>query len=248
MEIKKSSEIAASERTTTISIGGSRVGKTHFIGTACDVRRVFILDTEDGLKTIADKKFDYFTANNWTEVQQVLNWYMSEGHSNYDVFAIDSINRLQHYMLDAIKADSAAVGVSGDKYKGEMTMNKWGLLTAQTKKIVDLLTKLCPTSVHMNVTAMESKDEVTGMVMLYPALSGAFKHEILGYFDTILYHKAGIEKGEQKYWCQLAADSRVQAGTRLQVLRTTYGNVMPNDYACIHNALISSNGTAQQGV
>lgn len=242
-----------STRTTSISIGTSRVGKTHFIGTIADCGKLFILDTEDGLRTIEDKKFDYVTANTWQEAMNVLNWYMEEGYKKYTHFALDSLNRLQVYLIDAVVRDSGSVvkdknnNPVKDSNQGQMTMNKWGIVTAQTKKIVDLLTKVCPSSVHMNVTAMESKDEVTGITKLYPALSGAFKHEALGYFDSILYHRAAIDSGVQKFWIQLGADGRIDAGTRLQSVKKMYGAVMPNDYACIHNTLTSSNDTTNKG-
>ena len=235
MEIKSSKDTVDSTRTTSISIGASRTGKTHLIGTMCDVGKVFIIDAEDGLKTIRGKDYDYYTVNNWKETEDILNWFMSGGHSKYTHLAIDSINRIQAYLVASVTVDADEHG----KNKGVMTMSKWGIVGAKLRKIVDVLTKQSPTSVHMNVTAMESKDEVTGATMLYPSLSGAFKHEILGYFDTIMYHRAGVDKGEQKYWIQLGADARIQAGTRIQKLKETYGNVMPVDYACIHDSLKS---------
>jgi len=235
MEIQSSDSIATTTRTTSISIGASRVGKTHFIGTACDVQRVFVLDAENGLQSIVGKKFDFYTVNTWDETQQVLNWFMTEGYSKYDMIAVDSINRIQAYLVDKIKTEKDEHG----KNAGMMTINKWGMVAAYLKKVVDVLTKQCPVSVHMNVTAMESKDEVTGATMLYPALGGAFKHEILGYFDSILYHRAGLEGTEQKYWIQLGADSRIIAGTRIQKLKEQFGTVMPNDYANIYNAIRS---------
>lgn len=234
MEIKDSSSIKQNNRTTSISIGASRVGKTHFIGTMADVGKLLILDAEDGLKTIRDKKFDYVTVNNWVETEEALNWVMTNSlDGGYTHFAVDSLNRVQTYFIEYITAEKDEHG----KNAGMMTMNKWGVVLAKIRKIVDVLTKQLPLSVHMNVTAMESKDEVTGATMLYPALSGTFKHEVLGYFDTILYHRAALDNGNQKYWCQLGADSRIIAGTRIQELKNKFGDVMPNDYAHIHEAL-----------
>ena len=248
MEIKKSSDITTTTRTTSVSIGTSRVGKTYFIGTIADCGKLFVLDTEDGLRTIQHKSFDYKTVSNAVEAREVLNWFMGGGHKDYTHFALDSLNRWQAYVLDSIKENSIVLApeAGNDSHKGVMTMNKWGLLTAYTKKIVTVLTTLCPTSVHMNVTAMESKDEVSGLTKLYPALGGAFKHEALGFFDSILYHRAAIDNGEQKFWIQLGADGRIDAGTRLQEVKAKYGQVMPNDYACIYNEL-SSNVATKQG-
>jgi len=229
MEIQKSSTIATNKRTTTISIGASRVGKTHFIGTIADHSKLFILDLEDGLKTIAGKSFDYKTCNTWVEAEQVMAWFFTGGQSEYTHFAIDSINRLQSYLVDDVKEKPDEHG----KNKGMMTINKWGIVGAKLKKVIDMCTKQLTTSVHMNVTAMESKDEVTGATMLYPSLAGAFKHEVLGYFDTIMFHRTALDKGEQKYWIQLAGDTRIQAGTRIQSLKDKYGAIMPCDYACI---------------
>lgn len=234
MEIQSSAKITKGGRTTSISIGDSRTGKTHFIGTIAEEgRKLFVLDAEDGLKSIADKSFEYKTVNNWSEAEAVLNWYMSEGHNNYTHLAIDSLNRLQAYLVDDITSKPDEHG----KNAGIMTINKFGILLAKMKKIVDVLTKICPSSVHMNVTAMESKDEVTGAVKLYPALQGSFKHEVLGYFDTILYHKTISDANGQKFWCQIGGDNRVIAGTRLAKLREAFGTQMPNDYKHIAEAM-----------
>ncbi len=235
MDIKSSETISLSTRTTSISIGDSRSGKTYFVGTMCDSKRkVFILDTEGGLETIKDKKFSFCTVNTWDEAKNVLDWYMMEGYKKFEYFVIDSLNRLQTYLIDDITDKPDEHG----KNRGIMTINKFGILSAKLKKVVDVLTKKCPSSVHFIVTAAESKDEVTGATRLYPAIQGSFKFELLGYMDTILYHRSAIDKEGEKFWCQIGSDSRVIAGTRIKKLKDTYGTVMPNSFECIAESLI----------
>ena len=127
-------------------------------------------------------------------------------------------------------------------------MAKYDILAIKLRKVVDGLTKACPTSVHMTAMAGESKDELTGEVKIYPNLQGGFKFDLLGYFDTILYHQMGKDtQGNEMYWCEIAGTQRNCAGTRLQPLKQKFGAVMPSDYRHILEALTGSNGATQQG-
>jgi len=233
MEIKKSGDIANSTKTTSISIGDSRKGKTYFIGTACDLCRVFIIDAESGLKSIKDKKFDFVTVNTWKETEDALTWYLTEGYQNYDLLAIDSITRIQSYLKEQLKDGPDEHG----KNKGNMTMGKYDILAIKLRKVVDVLTKKCPTSVHMTAMAGEFHDELTGATKIYPNLQGGFKFDLLGYFDTIMYHNMAVTKDGEQYWCEIAGSERNCAGTRLAELKATYGKAMPNNYKCIYDAV-----------
>ena len=62
------------------------------------------------------------------------------------------------------------------------------------------------------------------MIKLYPAISGAFKHELLGYFDTILFHNAMTDSSGTKFWCDLGSNSRIIA---LDLLNLENGAVLP---------------------
>jgi hypothetical protein len=81
--------------------------------------------------------------------------------------------------------------------------------------------------------ASEGKDELTGMVKVYPNLQGAFKYDLCGYFDVVLYHDCGEEKGVQRYWVQTSGDRRIVAKSRLQGLK----KIEPNDYTIISNLI-----------
>lgn len=224
LQIQKSSDMKPAERQTILSIGDSRTGKTHFIGTICDHEKVFIINAEDGLATINGKNFDFVKVNNFAEFKEALNWYMTEGYKNYNMLSIDSINRVQSYLQYELDES------------GKLSQNQWGELLATMRKIIDVLSKRCPTSLHITSMAMESRDELTGQVRIYPNVQGSFKFDLTGYFDTVLFHTCALDKdGQTKYWCQIQGDSRVIAGTRHQQFKGLKN--IPSDYGYIKTKL-----------
>jgi len=234
MQIQTSADVVSSTRTTSISVSDSRKGKTHFIGTMADHGKLFVIDVECGLSTITDKKFDFVTVHNWKEIEEALEWYMLEGQKTYTHLAIDSITRIQSYLKEYLIQEPD----SHKKNKGVMTMGKYDTLAIKLRKIVDVLTKQCTSSIHMTAMAQEEKDKLTGAVKIFPNLQGGFKFDLVGYFDTILYNQMGLDaKGNPAYWCEIAGTERNCAGTRLQKVKQAYPKVMPNDYTCIVNAL-----------
>jgi len=220
IEVKKSSDLKANLRQTILSIGDSRTGKTHFIGTMCEHEKVLVINAEDGLATIADKQFDAIKVNSFAQFKEALNWYMSVGHKDYTMLSIDSLNRVQSYLQYELDAD------------GKLSQNQWGEVLATMRKFIDVLSKQCPTSLHITSMAMESKDELTGQIRIYPNIQGSFKYDLTGYFDTVLFHTCAPDKdGSTKYWCQIQGDSRVIAGSRHQALKGMKN--IPADYGFI---------------
>ena len=208
VKIIKSEDMFVNRRQTILSMGDSRTGKTAFLGTICDHEKVLILNAEDGLSTIEGKKFDAIRVTTFKEFKEALNWYLTEGHKDYTMLAVDSINRVQSFLAFELDKD------------GKLTQNQWGEVLATLRKVLEVLQTKCPTGYFMSSMAMESKDELTGRIRIYPNLGGAFKYDLTGYFDTVLYHHAKADtKGETQYYCQLQGDTRVVAGSRLTGLK-----------------------------
>lgn len=223
MEVKKSVNILDDKRVTSLSIGDSGKGKTFFAGTICDHGKPFFIDSEGGLKTVANREFDYVEVNTWEEFTEALMWYYKNCKAEgYTHLVVDSITRLQQYL---------SVGISPE---GKLTQSQWGEVLASLRKVVDRLTKTCPTSLHMSAMAMESKDELSGMIKVFPNIQGAFKYDLAGYFDVVLYHDCADKNGDQIYWVQTQGDQRITARSRLNSVKKLAKNEV-NDYKIIAN-------------
>jgi hypothetical protein len=217
VEIKKSVDILKDAKINTLSIGDSGKGKTHFVGTICDHGNPFVIDSEGGVTTIANKRFDYVKVNTWSEFKEALNWFMINREKNketgevtgYTHLVIDSITRLQNYLVKEIV---------GDDIKNP-TMNQWGDVLAHMRVLLDKLTKQCPVPIHMTAMAMEAKDDITGQVKIYPNLQGSIRYDLAGYFDVVLYHDCGEKDGDQVYWVQTKGDQRTVAKSRLDCIQ-----------------------------
>lgn len=223
MEIKSSKTILDDKRVNSLSIGDSGKGKTFFAGTICDHGNPFFIDSEGGLKTIADKDFEFTEVNTWKEFLDACAWYYNNYQSHsYTHLVVDSFTRLQHYLVKEINAD------------GKLTINQWGEVLAALRKVIDRLTKTCPTSLHVSAMAQESKDELSGSIKIYPNLQGAFKHDLAGYFDVVLYHDCAEKNGDQVYWVQTQGDQRITARSRLNSVHKLNKHEK-NDYEIIAN-------------
>lgn len=208
MKIKKSKDILTSIKVKSLSIGDSGKGKTWFAGSICDHGKPFFIDAESGLSTIANKEFDYVQVNTWDEALAACTWYYQNWEKEgYTHLVVDSITRLQQYLVNKINP------------QGKPTMSEWGEILAHLRSLIDKLTKTCPTSLHVNAMAMESKDELSGGIKIYPNIQGAFKYDLAGYFDTVLYHDCAEKDGKQVYWVQTKGDQRITARNRFDSVK-----------------------------
>lgn len=204
MEVSSSTDIMKEVKVSILSIGDSGKGKTYFSGTICDYGKPFVIGAEGGEMTIADKVFDYKSVATWEEFLNVCAWYFKNyKERGYTHLVVDSITRLQQYL--ALEKDP----------NGKLTMSQWGEVLASLRKVVDRLTKSCPTHLHMTAMAMEDKDDVTGQIKVFPNVQGRFRFDLAGYFDVVLYHDCGEKEGKQVYWVQTQGDQRITAKSRL---------------------------------
>ncbi len=223
MEIQSSKNILKDRRVTSLSIGDSGKGKTFFAGTICNHGKPFFIDSEGGLKTVANHEFDYVSVNSWAEFTSALTWYWSNHkEAGYTHLVVDSFTRLQQYLGRELSPD------------GKLTQAQWGEVLASMRKVIDRLTKECPTSVHVSAMAMESKDDLTGQIKIYPNIQGAFRYDLAGYFDVVLYHDCAEKNGDQVYWVQTKGDQRITARSRLDSVKKLNKHER-NDYAVIAN-------------
>lgn len=204
MQIQSSKDIKVT-KVNSLSVGDSGKGKTHFVGTICDYGKPFVIDAEGGLMTIMGRQFDYTTVNTFKEFQDACAWYVTNYKQHgYTHLVIDSISRVQNHLVFSLSKD------------GKLTQQQWGEVLATLRKIIEWLTKECPTSIHVTSMAAESKDELTGMVKVYPNIQGSMKYDLDGYFDVVLYHDAKDEQGKSIYYVHTHGDNRIIAKNRAQ--------------------------------
>ena len=225
MEIKKSSELMTNAKVNTLSIGDSGKGKTWFAGTIADYGKPFIIDAEKGLMTAANKEFEYTEVDTFKQFGDACKWYMTNYKEHgYTHLVVDSITRLQQYLAREISPDM------------KLTQQQWGEILATLRKTIDWLTKQCPTHVHVTAMAMESKDDITGAIKIYPNIQGAFKYDLAGYFDVVMYHDCGVKGDQQVYWVQTQGDERITARSRLDSIKKLKKHER-NDYGIINDIL-----------
>jgi hypothetical protein len=208
MEIKTANDLKKISKVNTLSIADSGKGKSYFIGTIADFGKPFVIDAEKGLMSALDssknRDFDYVQVDTFGQFSEACSWYAANcEEKGYTHLVVDSITRLQQYLANELSPD------------GKLTINQWGEVLATLRKSVDWLTKKCPTHVHMTAMAMEAKDDVTGMTKIFPNIQGAFKYDLAGYFDVVMYHDCGEKDGQQQYWIQTQGDTRITARSRL---------------------------------
>jgi hypothetical protein len=231
VEVKSSKILSENIQVNSLSIGDSGKGKTYFAGTICDHGKPFVIDAEGGLGTICDKDFDYVAINSYEELEQAYGLFMQTyKEKGYTHLVIDSITRLQQYLAFRINKD------------GKLTQAQWGEVLATLRKMTDGITKqLKEKGIHLHMTAMamESKDELTGQTKIFPNIQGAFKFDLAGYFDIVLYHDCAPGKDKEgkpvtKYWVQTEGDTRITARSRYNSIKKLNRHEISN-YSIIAN-------------
>ena len=225
MEIKKSKDLIKNAKVNTLSIGDSGKGKTFFVGSIADYGKPFVVDAELGLMSAADKDFDHVSVDTFKQFGNACRWYMDNYKEHgYTHLVVDSVSRLQQYLAREISPDM------------KLTQQQWGEILATLRKTIDWLTKQCPTHVHVTAMAMESKDDITGAIKIYPNIQGAFRYDLAGYFDVVMYHDCGEKEGKQVYWVQTQGDQRITARSRLDSIKKL-NKFEINNYGIINDIL-----------
>lgn len=230
MEIKTTSSLRGNAKVNSLSIGDSGKGKTWFAGSIADYGKPFVIDAEKGLATVINKDFDLVEVNSFTEFGDACAWFLKNyEEKGYTHLVVDSITRLQQYLCRELAPD------------GKVTQPQWGEVLASLRKTVDWLTKGCPVPVHVNAMAMESRDDLTGMIKVYPNIQGSFRYDLSGYFDVVLYHDCQEKDGKQHYFVHTQGDTRIVAKNR-------FSETLPlqkyesNDYGIVNNIILKLKG------
>jgi len=208
----------------SISMGDSGKGKTWLIGTMLAHHKPYIIDTENGIMTIKEGDFDYEIVNTFAEFKKEVNWFLKNYKKHgYTILVIDGLSRLQQYLIDGLLPDGV--------YK--LDFDLWTEILAKSRKIINTLTKELPVPVHCTVMAGESKDPITKVNKIFPNVQGAFKYDLLGYFDVCFFHDVFKKDNKDRFMVQTKGDQRIIAKSRLAGLK----KFEENNYSIIANLI-----------
>jgi len=213
---KKGKDIKPHERKTDVFVlGKPKAGKTRMLGTASRHEKLYILDVENGLASIAGANFDYDECHDWASFHKNFNWFMNNyKKEGYTALGIDSISRAQKYL--------AASLLDRDKTK-KLNFDQFAEMLAIIRQMIDVIT-----SNNDFAAIVLCHQELGQDSSIYPCLDGSIKYDITGYFDTVLHCQSGLDKDQKPcYWATLSGTE--VSGTRLRHLRNK--TVITNDYA-----------------
>jgi len=223
-----------------LSHGDSGKGKTHFIGTMCKFGRPFIIDTERGLLSIADKdgQYDHSTVSTYREFVAAVDWYFANAvEKKYTYLVVDSITRLQRLLIDEILKVPMGDTLSALALKPKtLSIREWGEINTTMTAVVDTICLKSPTSVHFTALSGESTDEVSGITKVWPLVQGGFRFQLPGFFDLVLYHDSQLKDGKVNYYIQTEGCARNIAKNRMGHLGKLKTFEL-NNYEVIHNVL-----------
>jgi|LGVE01.1.fsa_nt_gb hypothetical protein len=209
MKISSSEELKGG-KSDILVLAPSGKGKTHFLGTVADVEKLFIISAERGLKSIADKKFDFTEVNSWAEFIDALKWFMANYKAKkFTALGIDSITRLN--LLHSMDLKNETEKLDFDDYR---------ILLASGIKVINSLTKSVPVTVIVTALADKQTNKNTGETKITALTIGQLGSYINSYFDVVAIAKSGKdEAGNAKYWHQISADAECDGRTRLVGLK-----------------------------
>lgn len=228
----KLSEIQTDRR--ILSIGSSGSGKTHLIGTLCQVMPTLIVTADpNGLDTLKTMGID-------TEVILVKDWKeiwgrfseIAKAARKYPAIALDDFGTLQETAMD--KIEMAPRGFSeekaADRDKAQFTermrqnlmlgerrlqLQQWGELNiALTNFLAEVLA--LPYRVKL-VTALEgqAKNPRTGEDHLYPAMAGGLRTVLSAKFSLVAATFTVNHDGKTLYCLSCRSHPRLETKNRL---------------------------------
>ena len=166
--------------------GRPGVGKT-VLGASADegsTGRVIIGDCEGGTMSLQDKypDVDVVRIRNYaTDCAELYN-VLSGGKTPYKTVVLDSITELQKLSMQGIMSQIAQT--KPDRDPDMPTIGEWGKNIEQIRKLVRYFRDL-PMNLILCALEKEVKNEVTGEILIKPAISGQLADEVAGFCDVV---------------------------------------------------------------
>jgi phage nucleotide-binding protein len=203
--------------------GQAGAGKTVFASTADDVeaaRKVLYIDVEGGTRSIADREnIDVFSPDDFDDIKKTFR-FLKDSEHEYRTVVLDSLTEAQRLGLAGIMRTSKTPDMPGLQDYGKSNEEIQGLVRAfrglaQSKGINVIFTAL----------DVEAKDEVTGAVLVRPALTPKAAEMVTGIVDGV-GHMYVNTNGERML--RLAQDARILAKIRQPMTGPRIPDVIEN--------------------
>lgn len=210
--------ISAAETALKMLIyGPPGAGKTVLAATAADVPEmapVLYVDVEGGTRSIRDKQVDVLRVKSFSELLQLLD-VLRTGHHKYRTVVIDSLTEVQK--LNMYEIMKKVVGQDPSRDPDIPALRDYGKNSEQIRRLIRGYRDLTNTHVIFTALASESKDEKTGVVKVYPALSGKLASEVPGFLDVVVYLSVAEQNGNEVRVLVTDMTSRVMAKHRTPI-------------------------------
>lgn len=197
--------------------GPPGAGKTVLAATASEVPEmspVLYVDVEGGTLSIRDKKVDVLRIKTFTELAQLLE-VLRSGHHNWRTVVIDSLTEVQKLNMYEVMKKVVAQDPSRDP---DMPgLREYGKNAEQIRRLIRGYRDLANTHVIFTALASEVKDEKTGVVKVYPALTGKLATEIPGFLDVVAYLSVAEQDGAEIRVLVTDMTSRIMAKHRTPI-------------------------------
>lgn len=179
----------------------NKVGKTNLAGSASELGKTLIIDTEEGSSSLKKRwpKAEVYKLKEFEEIDEVY-WYLANREHGYKFVALDPITRLgQHAMRHVLRA-RASTDLAADPY--QPTQQDWGKTAELMRRVVNDY-KALP-NIFLIITAYERRRESDDEESIFDYIIGpdaqpAVKGFLMGQMDIIgrLYiHREEDEDGE----------------------------------------------------
>jgi len=165
--------------------GPPGVGKTTLATSAHEDSRsspVLVFNIEGGLLSISNKGVDVFDYKNWSNVNDLLRFLVSDANK-YKTLVVDSLSELQVKNLEQV-VDTAVKGSNRRKSQDDIWQDDYGTSTNQMRRFVRAIRDL---PMHVIMTCHESSLEKEGLTSTYPALTPKLRASVIGYMDIVGY-------------------------------------------------------------
>lgn len=175
--------------------GPPGAGKTVLAASAADVPEmspVLHVDVEGGTRSIRDRQVDVLRIKTFDELAQLLK-VLQTGQHNYRTVVIDSLTEVQKLNMYEIMRKVVAQDPSRDP--DIPALRDYGKNSEQIRRLIRGYRDLANTHVIFTALASETKDEKTGVIRVFPALSGKLASEVPGFLDVVVYLSVAEQDG-----------------------------------------------------
>jgi hypothetical protein len=225
-KFRKASDLNDAWGVDMLLTGSPGAGKTYLIGSGVNdpemCGEIFVIDVKGGLRTLADQTgITVFKPSTEKDITEALEWLISQGKTPKRTVAIDLISEVYgHIIIPNLGSDFKTRG-------GQPTREAFGVANRKTIELVDKFRGLS-TRYGWNVIftshATETKDELTGGIIVRPNMTPGTLNSVVGAVDVAVY----LEAENRRRRTYLVATDRFWAKVRIPPSHGTVPDFVDN--------------------